>query len=145
MKHAVSSTPKLGVQSGFYILWVERDWCLDLLSFLSMGLFLTSHISAGGICPPFISNFRAGWLSWCDPGSMVIRQEGGCPVHPSFGLGLSCPYGACSQLFIYPEVGSSFIQTGGSFFASRYPEFGTVQSLVACVNSLQVLETKPPF
>ena len=132
------------VQSDFYILWVERDWCLDLLSFLSLELCLTSHISGGGICPPFMSNFRAGWLSWCGPGSMVIRQEGvvRC-IHPLGWVYPVCMVPALNCV-IYPEVGSSFIQTGGSFFASRWPESGTVQSLVACANSLQVLETEPP-
>jgi hypothetical protein len=88
MEQGVASTPKLGsnlssTYSGLRETGVSIS-CSPLLG-KSLSLLVVSVLH-----PPPVS--EAGWLSWYDPESVVIRQEEEIhPVHPSSGLGFFRP------------------------------------------------------
>ena len=136
MKQIIASTPKLRFN----------------LSSTSSGLRETG-ISIS-YSPSLVKSFQTWWhpssihiqsskpagspgvvLGPCDPGRRVFI----CCIHPlAWGSSVRIPgWYLVSDCVVHPRTGSSLIRTDGSLVASGWPEPGTAQSSVACVNPWQ--------
>jgi hypothetical protein len=110
---------KTEVQSEFYIFQVERDWCLDIsISFFGevFSLFTYPLVVSVLCSSPII---KAGWLSWCDPGSVVIWQKGFIRCIRPLGWDHSFREALVSCYVIHPGTGLSFIQTDENLLTSH--------------------------